>query len=801
MIVKIKWNYALELEKEYAFQKAIEMYTCTEQENVSSYQKRAVMRANICHLKETSIDDNVEHSILENLEEKSYIALREDLAYRYVCFLLKSIRPSEAESLIRKYLPQETELLDVCQNIYVKECEHKLEEFNEKLKQIQQNEMSIEEAKTFLKEVDNYKEEISKHLTDTSSKFSKYKIQIRAYILKCMFNGELYTDALKTLKTLHPNYIENETAFRNLAVASIGIIESDCNDDGMLRTAIAIALSAIYSDNLFVNSLEHTSWDDQFTFTLNSSLGKSIDDDYEILPDNVNFDESIDNQNISIKDVQNNLIIRIETAIRDIHAELEEWYRFEKDSIEKILDLNMDLNFIIATPTLCKELQEVSTSIKEALDYEYNQEYGNQEDVLSVGVLYGFTDGNYFTYQQASKDLNICKECLTNRHSVNDLNYSFTDIRVNRIKEFDGLYSKLKATCTDSIHDAINSKMDCRLFLDTFRPICEKLEDLKISLLCANYIDTEIRAKIINKSLNIREGVDFLISAYKLAPSNCQVKEDLKGSLTILARNSEVEGGIENKQALLKAQRELNGEFDSDIKEGRIQGALENIGPKLKDKTLKLRDALEKIVDIYKIDTSNKEVTDILKQLLQALIIQAEQKDDYNDRNTITKVERELGVKFAPFIKEAKIQAKLNNIVAKVNEDKMDLKTALKKVYALYEEYPNNSKICENLATLCTMCIPVYIIKGRRGKGEVKSVLDSLVNNRSVAFKSMSSKFRKEYNDIMSNIPQESRNLLLMGFDINNINVSLSDSGKALKEGLDYYSELGGLTAFDRLVF
>lgn len=122
----------MDLEHENAYDNAVAVYESTANEHVVSYQKRALFRSLICRLKGNNLDANSENSIKEALKEKSYEALREDIAYRYVCYLIKDIRPADAEDIINKYLPGETDLLDLCKNLHIKEAEKCLAEFNER---------------------------------------------------------------------------------------------------------------------------------------------------------------------------------------------------------------------------------------------------------------------------------------------------------------------------------------------------------------------------------------------------------------------------------------------------------------------------------------------------------------------------------------------------------------------------------------------------------------------------------------------------------------------------------------------
>ena len=109
-------------------------------------------------------------------------------------------------------------------------------------------------------------------------------------------------------------------------------------------------------------------------------------------------------------------------------------------------------------------------------------------------------------------------------------------------------------------------------------------------------------------------------------------------------------------------------------------------------------------------------------------------------------------------------------------------------IYELYKKNPNNDRICQNLVTLCDMCIMEYVIADKWGASSVKSILDSLNNNKSAAFNRHKGKLAQSYSNIWNQLDINNR-MLLMGRSVPGR--SLNDKGWALKAGLDYYKKLG----------
>ena len=152
-------------------------------------------------------------------------------------------------------------------------------------------------------------------------------------------------------------------------------------------------------------------------------------------------------------------------------------------------------------------------------------------------------------------------------------------------------------------------------------------------------------------------------------------------------------------------------------------------------------------------------------------------------------------------VTEVKVNKELNEIVERVNNNSINKSQALTKVYDIYCKYPNNSRICENLSTLCNMCIMEYVIGDKYGKSGVKSILDKLKINKSAEFNKHCSVFKKTHNEIWNQLPFDAQQLL-KGAGLS-YGQTLNDKGYALKEGLEYYRSLGGfsLSTFDDDIF
>ena len=707
LIVKLKWELANEYEHDLSLDEAIKLYDEIAADKIQSYINRSELRSLICHVKANKVDAVVEERIYEALQLRSYQALREDLAYRFACYLLEHTRPADAEKLLREFLPDEKALLDICENIYVKAAEERLAEFNQLVKKLNDGKMTVAEAVAFKASLRDYKKQITGKLTDLSKEFAKFVPTIEAYILSKMFEEEAYKDILDKLMQENPNYIEDDTDFRNIAIASLGLVESDINDEAILKRAISTCITAIYPDRLFVRSLDYTSWDDKYEFTLDGSLGQTNYDSYDELPENVNFNSPIDNANIAIKDVQNSLLTRLEASVRKYHPELETFCNNEKDALDRIIELRLDKSYILASPQLCRTLASIRMSIENAFEYELGQDYGNREDVIALGCTYGFSGPEYSEYSKGYNALIFCKNSLSLKPSAS-VACAFTADKVSDIKKYKRLASELKSAVGTAMNADIKDKMDFKTFLNKYEVICKTVGDTTLSLTCSNYVNGEVVHLLNEDRMELREGVGYMVRIYNIAPSNFQAKKNLEG-------------------------------------------------------------------------------------ILCNLVVLVEEKGLTADRNALNKALSDTGNSFKVVVEDATIQAKLSAIVDKVNNNKMKNNIALSEVYKLYQKNPYNARICENLVSLCEMCIFEYVIKDAYGASSVKTTLNSLQSNMSSTFRAKASKLSKAYNDIWGTLPQTTR-MLLSGSGMA-LGQSLNDKGYALKAGLDYLKTLGSVRA------
>ena len=358
---------------------------------------------------------------------------------------------------------------------------------------------------------------------------------------------------------------------------------------------------------------------------------------------------------------------------------------------------------VLATPYLAKTSRNVFNSISHALDYDYEQNYDNDEDVLSTGVTYGVSGEAYVNYKATKQMADNC--CTAVSGSSQLINSAFAQI--SRIKDFDKLYAIVKATVSTAMNEAIKNKVNYTSFLNQYEIVCKAMKETALSMACANYVNAEVIHRLNDKTMKECDGVAYLVRIYNLAPSNIQIEQNLETLLCSLARECEEHKIPSDVIALNNALRDTNGTFSAKVENARIQG-------------------------------------------------------------------------------------KLNSIIDQVNNKKIKSDAALNAVHELYMRSPNNAGICENLVTICSICIHQYIF-GNENSSTVKPILNSIKANKSATFRRFSEKLAKEYRDIWNQLPPTTKILLS-----NNSSFSgqtLNSKGLELKAGLDYLKDLGGFSS------
>ena len=694
----------------------------------------AKIRTTICQLKKgTSLN---EEDVLKVLSYVGFAKEKKDLSYRYCIWLIKNTTAKNALDFIKEHLPNEDELIDICNNEYIVEAEASLAELNASIEDMTTGKMSLSDATKLASKIDSYDATISPYLENVHSKIISLKESIQSYILSKSFEEGDYKLALKLLK--------DDIYLRNVAIACLGIAENGLLNKLNYKEVISYWLTAVYRDQLFVQSLDYTSWDDSYTFTLDNSMGGSKDESFDTLPDNVNFDEAIEGSVISICEVQQSLLGRFEAAIESLDNFYRQFYDTQKDAMDSLVKLNLDHPCMIAAPYLANNTRKCINEIKGTLDYEYDN-YGN-ENILKVGLMYNLTSGVYGDYKTATTAIDDCSKAILTK-SVVQVNSAFCDSAIDSIREFPDLYSSFVANLQNTLSSLIKDEADYKTVTSLFIPICRLINDSTIAYMFGNHINQCVVGELNDEKLDLATGLEDMVSVYEVAKNCSRLKDNIGNVIEALIGKYVTEEKSTDlstlKTVLSKTGREFEPNVEKTLTEQVVMVAV-------------ISDHLDSIKGLATISANSES----LRLRLSHIKDEAE---------------------------EASINLQLSQIVDKVNNNKILYYSALQKVYSLYKVHQNNKRVCENLCTLVGMCIREYVIPDKVGKSTVMTIFDKLKYNKSTTYKSCASSLREERENILGSLPYEARRLLTGGTAYGS---TLNAEGIRLKNALQLYLDL-----------
>lgn len=623
-IIERKYIVARELEKSNNLKDAALTY-----KEINGIENKRVptlsaLRFILCKLKSQGPDEILQHkakiySLLKNAA-KAYKAEKDDIAYRFALSLLKAGEDAEALSVLSEYLPNEVNLKKACEQGAMIKAQAKLEDFNRKLEAVKNNSLSADDAIYFINHMLEYAEVIKPVLDLPRAKLSKYRAKLKNYAIFKLFNEGKYNVAFEKMIKEHPDYLEDLTVLRNIAVVCLNMAESNQLNSKNYQEVISAWLTAIYQERLFVKSLDYTSWDNQFKFTLQNAYGHYDEFAFENLPDNVNFDDPEENVIVSIREVQRILLDRFEASISESQT-YHGFFTAQKDAMDALINLNLDEKCTMVAPFLASKNEDIYEEIADAFNKELEGQYGNWEEALAVGVRYELEDPIYEEYSVAKELFDKFKSALTNKNNSR----IFTTNNVAKIKKFGNMYSALISFVGSNV-SALKSdqRTAFKSNFDFYNAVCLSIGDRTISFSFSNYVMQYIVGEVNNNRMKHAEASKYILSIYTLDPTNARVKENLTTLFEMLARDKSADAVAAVNSILGKVQtvdsafyRKLNAEYT----EAKIDKELNEIVDKVNGNSMSAAQALSKVYSIYENNSNNERVCENLVQLCDMCIM------------------------------------------------------------------------------------------------------------------------------------------------------------------------------------
>ena len=530
---------AIEIEKSNKYPDAIQVYKkaieCSEKSSNSTTKHNAVARISICLLKLSEIIDLQENSEVQK-SDKEY---QKDLFYRYSVYLLKNGDFQQAENIISAHLNFKSADIEKLRDILKAEkaniALNQITQINQKIEQLYDNSLSTEEISTFYNSLDSIASSMKTVDLELSEKVLAIKPTLFNRLLTNYIAIEQYGNAINLIYK-YPKFWESPELLKNLGICCYSYTSKGLLSEKNYKTVISGWLTAVYSDNVILKSLEDTSWDDNYTFSLAESIGSNYSQ-HEEVPENVNYDE-VSESNISIGATQRELLQQFETIINkeikdhQLSIQVNDFYDKEKEALEKVVNI-LATDILFPTPHFAIS-NGLNNEIIKALDSDYI-EYSNEE-ALEAGVPYikNSTSSIVYQYFFANDIIDRIKSAI---EAVNSATIKKLNTKENKgwIEKFDNI----STTVEDSLFNTIANKISEDDENEALIPVMEECiafssHNEKLKHQYSNYVASYCISQVNEENIDNYKAISLMKGAYLRSPNNPRI---CKNFITLIRFN------------------------------------------------------------------------------------------------------------------------------------------------------------------------------------------------------------------------------------------------------------------------
>jgi hypothetical protein len=535
---ELYFQFGLHKEKINGLSEAIQNYLSAKDfASESSNNKilyNASIRIGICKIKEKP--KNIEfYSFADfNKADQKYV---HDFFYRYVLYLIKKEAYTDAETILKTHLNLPTNTIEKLKELLktkqIKQAIGKVEEINDTIELLYKKSFPVDQVKFLYDNLDIRINEIKLVIPNIAEKLKEFKPSLFNRLLSHYISFEEYGNAIELIQK-YPFFWKNPELLKNLAICCYGYAANGNLNDKNYRNIISNWLTSVFSDHVILNSMEETSWDDKYTFTLIDAIGSNYKQHRE-LPDNANYDDITD-KNISIGTTQRELLQQFESILQktildsSFSKAVNDFYAFEKESIQKIVSvINKDMLF--AAPHFAKAYGINDEIIKELEKYYVNYSY---EDSLDAGIPY--LKNNFDTYvdeYSTAKETVASMISAIKNQKLNELKSVTTDKNRFLIQKYNSIYGLIE----DSIFNTFTSMIERNDENEILIPLMEECirfikSNAKLKVQCSTYIHNY--CDVMWKRMPAVKSLELLIKSIKYNPNNYRTAK----SLTISINNN-----------------------------------------------------------------------------------------------------------------------------------------------------------------------------------------------------------------------------------------------------------------------
>ncbi|WMI64100.1 hypothetical protein RBH94_08450 [Aestuariibaculum sp. YM273] len=489
-----------------------------------SAQNNSITRIAICQLKrKNQINLDTIFGI-----EKSDKNFQHELYYRYTINLIKNKEYQKAEKIISEHLNFQSSSISILKEILLTEKNNnavkRIDEINNSIEKLHKNTFSTEELKTLYESLDSVINEVKVLNQQLSEKIAIIKPTLFNRLLTVYISEEQYENAINIIQK-YPKFWEIPELLKNLGICCYGYASKGLLTESNYRNVISNWLTSVFSDKVILKSLDDTSWDDNYTFSLKEAIGSNYSQ-HEEIPINVNYDEISEN-NISIGATQKELLQQFETIIHkeigdsNLSKLINDFYDKEKEALERIIhEIENDIFF--ATPYFAKT-NRLNNEIIEELDNDYLK-YDN-EDALEAGIPYIENSRSSIVYQYfwANDLINKVKSAIKNENST-----SIKKLNTKENKRWIEKFEYVSSSAEDKLFNSISNKISDNDENENLIPVMEECiaflsQNSKLKHQFSNYVTNYCISKVNDEKLDNFKALSLMKKAYLRSPNNPRI--------------------------------------------------------------------------------------------------------------------------------------------------------------------------------------------------------------------------------------------------------------------------------------
>lgn len=516
----IYYKKGLEEENLNYYLKAIDSYSLAK-ESVSKCHNIRILnwsigRIGICELKLGNSPSVKELPVVTGLDNK----YKTDFYYRYTIHLIKNKEYCEAEAIIAEHInissPNIDKLREVIAIKKVNRVVLKVDELNVAIEKMYNDFLTLQELENLystLLETIEQSRGVDYCLIDALNEIEPtlYNRLLSTYIFE-----DYYFKAIDLIKQ-YPNFWESHRLLKNLGICCFKTVSRGFVNESNYQFIISSWLTAVFCDDVIINSLEETLWDDDYNFTLIDSIGSNKISRKSILLYNINYDD-ISETNISIGATQRELLQQFETILQkkvndnSLSGIINQFYDKEKEAIKDVIKI-IDKEILFSAPYFSKEY-DLNYSIIELLDDYYKRCF--DEKILLYGVDYVKYPDESFVYQyHLGLDFISNVSVAIEKDDSDSINALRISDQKQYVEKFDDISSLFDETIYNNITNKISENDNNEKLIYVMGECIHLLKDNQyFKHQYSHYVANFCIRNVNNETLYNHEALSLMVDAY-----------------------------------------------------------------------------------------------------------------------------------------------------------------------------------------------------------------------------------------------------------------------------------------------